>query len=266
MLDRVSSTRARIRCRIPRTRTEVPRGREGMMADNRQTLGLLGRSEQAMERGIVVLMCCWEAKCGEPEIQGSGWPGGGSGCMREEVDEARPRPGVEERGDGRGSTCMYVCTSTFRMSAYGMDGGGVEETGAVVRAAGKSCWDRKLSFPSLAHFLTPSLCSRTRRGTQVKVESHGLARNLTNLAGEPSSAPADQQWLPTWMAQCGGSRTRLSFTPAGPRRQRRAAEDVGGGRGTGGVANVWMLGGGGSGRVGGGRTSRELRNCSCTYM
>jgi hypothetical protein len=50
-----------------------------MMADNRQNLGLLGRSEQAMERGIVVLMCCWEVKCGEPEIQGSGWPGWGGG-------------------------------------------------------------------------------------------------------------------------------------------------------------------------------------------
>jgi hypothetical protein len=212
MLDRVSSTRARIRCRIPRTRMEVPRGREGMMADNRQTLGLLGRSEQAMERGIVVLMCCWEAKCGEPEIQGSGWPGGGEWMYERGGGRGKTKTGSgRERGcDG---VCLYVCMyKYFPDVCVGNGQGGVgqaleEETGAVVRLLEKSCWDRKLSFPSLADFLTPSLCSRTRRGTQVKVESHGLERNLTNLVGEPSSAPADQQWLlPGWRSAGGRGR------------------------------------------------------------
>lgn len=105
---------------------------------------------------------------------------GGSGCMREEVEEARPRPGVEERGEMDG-VCLYVCMYKYFPDVCVRNGRGVgqaleEETGAVVRLLEKSCWDRKLSFPSLAHFLTPSHCSRTRRGTQVKVESHGSGK------------------------------------------------------------------------------------------
>jgi hypothetical protein len=53
----------------------------------------LGRSEQAMERGIVVLMCCWEARCGEAAIQGGGWPGGARGKTDSSEAEERGSPG-----------------------------------------------------------------------------------------------------------------------------------------------------------------------------
>ena len=81
-----------------------------------------------------------------------------------------------EVGIGRATLYKYFPDVCVRNGRGGVGQALEEETGAVVRLLEKSCWDRKLSFPSLAHFLTPSHCSRTRRGTQVKVESHGSGK------------------------------------------------------------------------------------------
>jgi hypothetical protein len=64
--------------------------------------------------------------------------------------------------------------------------------------------------------------SRTAEGTSIQ-----------QPAAAARAEGSDQQWS-CWLAQCGGSTTRLSFRPAGPRRQRSAAEEVGGGRGADG--------------------------------
>ena len=182
-----------------------------------------------MERGIVVLMCCWEAKCGEQRSRAV--------VGRQAVGRREEKEGEHDEEEARQVESEQAEQLSLCWGGSGDAGAGAVPVVSTGRRHSRKYWSSEQQSTVVLDSTSLQKDATRAAFVQVRTSHTWCCTVLSQHPYTPRSAVAL-----AWMAQCGGSRTRLSFRPAGPRRQRRAAEDVGGGRVGGDGIVLWLYG------------------------